>query len=116
MRIEVVYSPAARRIERVELELPEGATVAEAVAASGLPRRHAELEAASGAPGGVGVWGQPCAPEQLLRDGDRVELYRALQVDPKEARRLRQRRQAPEQGGRPQSAGRARRAPPFSGS
>lgn len=114
MRIEVVYSPAPRRVERVELELPEGSTVAEAIAASGLPQRHAELEAARGAPGGVGVWGQACAPSQVLRDGDRVEIYRALQVDPKEARRLRQRRQAPDTGSKP--AGRARRARPLSGS
>ena len=115
MRIEVVYSPAPRRVERIELELPEGATVAEALAASGLLHRHAQLDAARGAAGNVGVWGQACAPGQVLRDGDRVELYRALEVDPKEARRLRQRRQA-DKGGGPESAGRPRRARPLSGS
>jgi uncharacterized protein len=36
-----------------------------------------------------GIWGRRCDMGQALRDGDRVEIYRALAVDPKEARRLR---------------------------
>ncbi len=40
-----------------------------------------------------GVWGRPQAPDWPLRDGDRVEVYRVLTVDPKEARRLRYKRQ-----------------------
>jgi len=87
MRIEVVYSPAPREVECIALELPEGATVAAALEASGLLRRHAELGTPDAPAGGVGVWGQACGPGQVLRDDDRVELYRALQVDPKEARR-----------------------------
>ena len=117
MRIEVVYSPAPREVECVALELPEGATVAAALEASGLLRRHAELGTPDAPAGGVGVWGQACGPGQALRDGDRVELYRALQVDPKEARRLRQ-RQAPEGGAAaPRRGGEGgRRARPLSGS
>ena len=117
MRIEVVYSPAPRQVECVALELAEGATVAGALEASGLLRRHAGLGTPQAPAGGVGVWGQACGPDHALRDGDRVELYRALRVDPKEARRLRQRRQAPEGGAASRRPGeRGRRARPLSGS
>ena len=118
MRIEVVYSPAPREVECVALEMPEGDTVAAALEASGLLRRHAELGTPDAPAGGIGVWGQACGPGQVLLDGDRVELYRALRVDPKEARRLRQRRQAPEGGAAARRGGgdRGRRARPLSGS
>jgi putative ubiquitin-RnfH superfamily antitoxin RatB of RatAB toxin-antitoxin module len=39
----------------------------------------------------LGVFGEPATPETRLRDGDRVEVYRPLQIDPKEARRRRAR-------------------------
>ena len=117
MRIEVVYSPAPREVESVALDLPEGATVAAALAASGLLRRHAELGTPEAPAGGVGLWGQTCLPDQALRDGDRVELYRALRVDPKEARRLRQRRQGPAEAAPSRRRGEGgRRARPLSGS
>ena len=58
--------------------------------ASGLQLRHASVDLST-AP--VGVWGVPCGRAQLLREHDRVEVYRPLQVDPKEARRLRYKRQ-----------------------
>jgi hypothetical protein len=69
-----------------ELTLPVGATVADAVRASGVLDRRPEMAAA--APD-VGIWGRACAMTQRLEDGDRVELYRPLTVDPKEARRVR---------------------------
>ena len=90
MRIEVVYSEAPQRIERVQLDLPAGARLADALRASGLLTRHPEIDLARQR---VGVWGRLCLVDQPLRDGDRVELYRGLQVDPKEARRLRYRGQ-----------------------
>jgi hypothetical protein len=37
----------------------------------------------------IGIWGRACAPGTLLADGDRVEIYRPLTMDPNEARRLR---------------------------
>jgi len=100
-RVEVAYSAAPRQVERVQLDLPAGATVRDAVQAAGLFVRHGLVEE------GVqcGVWGRRCEWSRALRDGDRVELYRSLTVDPKEARRLRykgQRRKAK----RPASAGR----------
>jgi putative ubiquitin-RnfH superfamily antitoxin RatB of RatAB toxin-antitoxin module len=78
-------------VDEVTLALPRGATVADALRASGLSARHAGL-ALDTLP--VGVWGSFCDRGAPLHEGDRVELYRPLQVDPKEARRLRYRAQA----------------------
>ena len=80
--VEVAFSPRAGEVRRVTLALPAGATVAQALASCGweLP---ADLAA--------GVWGRLRAPDEPLRDRDRVEIYRALLVDPKEARRKRYR-------------------------
>jgi hypothetical protein len=87
--IEVAYSPRPRQVEVVALTLTAGSTVAAAVRASGLlERHHLMLESLR-----CGVWGRLQAPDWLLRNGDRVEVYRALTVDPKEARRLRYKRQ-----------------------
>jgi putative ubiquitin-RnfH superfamily antitoxin RatB of RatAB toxin-antitoxin module len=88
MRVTVVYSPAPRQVLEWPLVLPAGATVADAVRASGW---HEACP--GGEPADVGVWGRPCTPAQSLHEGDRVELYRPLQVDPKVARRERFRRQ-----------------------
>jgi uncharacterized protein len=88
--VVVAYSPAPRQVEQVSVTLTAPATVADALRASGLLERHPEIE-----PGrhDIGVWGKLRAPADALRDGDRVELYRPLKVDPKEARRQRQRSQ-----------------------
>lgn len=65
----------------VELEAGEGATLLDAVRASGLAP---EFDPASW---GVGVFGERREPGSLLRDGDRVEIYRPLPLDPREMRR-----------------------------
>jgi uncharacterized protein len=83
--VEVVYCPAPHQIDLTPLCLGAGATVADALLASGVLQRHGlDLAGLS-----LGVWGRLCAPEQPLRARDRVEIYRPLQVDPKEARRQR---------------------------
>ena len=91
-RVEVAYSATARQVERVALDLPAASTVGDALRASGLLERHSLV------PGALqcGVWGRRCPLSQVLREGDRVELYRALTVDPKEARRLRYKAQRKE--------------------
>ena len=90
LRVSVAYSPRAREVDEVELVMTAGATVADALRDSGLQARHPGLDLAAAR---VGVWGVPCARDCVLRERDRVEVYRALVVDPKEARRLRQRAQ-----------------------
>ena len=88
VRVVVAYSPAPREVDLTELVLPENATVGDALAASGLAARHPALDLGTSK---VGVWGKVVAPDAPLRDGDRVEVYRGLKVDPKEARRQRYR-------------------------
>lgn len=97
MKVTVAYSPAPREVDLTEIELPEGSDVAAALAASRLVGRHAAL-----AEGGLrtGVWGRACGLDTLLHDGDRVEVYRALKVDPKEARRRRGQLERRRQSGR----------------
>ena len=73
----------------VELELAEGATVADAVAASGLEREFPGLALRALTPG---IWSHACAWDMRLREGDRVELYRGLQADAKGMRRERARK------------------------
>ncbi|MFO1270159.1 MAG: RnfH family protein [Rubrivivax sp.] len=87
LRVEVVYCPRPGVADRSELQLPPGATLADALAASGVLVRHG-LDAAAVR---TGVWCRAQPPETPLRDRDRVEVYRPLTVDPKEARRLRYR-------------------------
>lgn len=87
LSVSVVYSPRAGEVDEVLLSLQEGATVADALRESGLAARYDTRELA------VGVWGVLAATSDLLRDRDRVELYRSLLVDPKQARRLRQQKQ-----------------------
>ena len=79
LRIEVVCAlPDSAAI--VEVRLPEGATVREALAASGMKGDQ------------VGIFGKRVTLDARVADGDRVEIYRPLKVDPKEARRSRARR------------------------
>jgi putative ubiquitin-RnfH superfamily antitoxin RatB of RatAB toxin-antitoxin module len=82
LRVEVIEAWPGRA-ERVALELEEGATVRIALAAAGRPAARA-----------VGLHGRRVALDAALVDGDRVEIYRALSVDPTEGRRRRARRRA----------------------
>lgn len=86
LRVRVVFSPRAGQVDEVELALPEGASVADALAAAAMAKRHPQVDMSTLA---IGVWGKLRAADDTLRDGDRIELYRPLTVDPKEARRQR---------------------------
>lgn len=84
MRICLMRSLSPRQVDEQQLVLPLGATVADAL------RQAAWLDEAIGSePPRVGVWGKVQALSHPLRDGDRVEVYRGLRVDPKQARRER---------------------------
>jgi uncharacterized protein len=85
LQVEVLFCPAPNVCDRSSLFLSPGASVADALHASGLHLRHgAALDGLR-----VGVWNKVKTLDTPLRDGDRVEVYRALTVDPKEARRQR---------------------------
>ena len=88
--VVVVTSPSAGQVQQADLLLPTGATVRDALRRSGL---GLPVELVEDAALKVGVWGQLRSLDHVLRDRDRVELYRALHIDPKDARRLRHREQ-----------------------
>lgn len=90
MPVTVLYSPAPREVHEWELALAPGATVRQALQASGVASLLPDLER-SGAV--VGIWGRKARLDEVLRHRDRVEIYRPLQVDPKLARRERFRKQ-----------------------
>ena len=95
LRVEVVYCPSPGVNDFTSLQLSDGCTLAQALQASGVLQRHALAEKGLR----LGVWGKAREPESLLRDRDRVEIYRPLTVDPKEARRLRYKRHRDKQSG-----------------
>ena len=90
IRVSVLYSPAPREAHEWAVTLPPGATVLQALEASGLPVEFPQADLRSAV---VGVWGRKARLEQPLRERDRVEIYRPLKVDPKLARRERFRKQ-----------------------
>jgi uncharacterized protein len=81
LRVEVVQA-GRDGASIVALRLPAGATVADALRVAGI----------GGNPAGVGIFGRRVKADTRLADGDRVEVYRPLRLDPKEARRARARR------------------------
>ncbi len=90
LKIEVAYAlPGQQTVLRVEL--PAGSTAGDALNASGILERHPEIDLTQQS---VGVFGQIVGLDSPLHDGDRVEVYRPLQVDPKEARKRRAARKA----------------------
>lgn len=86
IRVEVVYA-LPHAMEARSVTLAAGATAGQAVRASGILERHPELRLQS-----VGVFGRVVGLNAALADGDRVEIYRPLALDPKEARRRRARK------------------------
>lgn len=86
IQVTVVYSPGARVVHEIALQLAAASTVAQALQASGLLSQFPAINLKTSA---VGVWGRKCSLNQALRENDRVEIYRALTVDPKVARRER---------------------------
>lgn len=85
IHVEVVYArPGQQKV--VHLNLHEGACVREAIEGSGLLQDFPEIDLAQNK---VGVWNKLAKLDTLLRDHDRVEIYRPLIADPKEVRRQR---------------------------
>ncbi len=83
--VEVAYAlPEKQYLQRVNLE--EGATVEEAIRASGLLELRSDIDLAKNK---VGIYSRPVKLADAVRDGDRVEIYRPLIADPKELRRQR---------------------------
>ena len=89
LRVTVVYALPETQ-HSVELKLEAGSTVVDALAAVETADGFSDLDLGSAlAAGRVGVYGERAAGDRRLEDGDRVEIYRPLAVDPREARRRR---------------------------
>jgi len=83
--IEVAYANLERQ-ELVALQIPVGTTVEQAIYKSGLLCSFPEIDVTDLK---VGIFGNVCKVEQLVKQADRIEIYRPLIHDPKEARRQR---------------------------
>ncbi len=84
LRVTVAY--CAPGVEDVSVvNLPRGGTVRDAIEVAQIYARRPELMVATDA----GIWGRRCSLDEPLTEGDRVELYRPLTIDPMEGRRAR---------------------------
>lgn len=96
LTVTLVYSPVARHVEEFTLQVHGGTTVGQAIEHSTmLARIPAEMVAQLE----LGIWGRKVALSHVLRDLDRIEIYRPLTVDPKVARRERFTRQGAKSAG-----------------
>ena len=86
IHITLVYAPQPREVHEEVLELAIGCTALQALRSSVLARTHPEVLMDTPT---LGVWGSKVPATQVMHDQDRLELYRPLLVDPKEARRAR---------------------------
>ncbi len=85
IKVEVCYALPAKQ-ELVGVTLPEGATLAQALEASGLLQKYPEIDLKKNK---FGIYAKLSKPDTVLRDRDRVEIYRPLIADPKEVRKQR---------------------------
>ena len=84
-QIQVAYASETEQVE-LTLEYLEGESLGAAILRSGILERFPEIDLDENK---TGIYGRLVGPEQVLIQGDRVEIYRSLKIDPKEARRLR---------------------------
>ena len=84
-RVEVVYATPTRQ-EIIEVSARPGATVEQVIRASDLLAKFPEIDLIRQR---VGIFGEIACLQDAVRDGDRVEIYRPLVADPKDARRVR---------------------------
>ena len=85
INIEVAYALPDEQI-LLRQSVPTGTTVAEAVLASGMLDKHPEIDLAANK---LGIFGKLTKADAVVRDKDRIEIYRPLIADPKEVRRKR---------------------------
>lgn len=90
LEVTVVACLGSRATREWTVSLPAGATLADALRQSGADAAWAQ---SCSVPARTGIWGRVASPDTVLAAGDRVEMYRPLQVDPKVARRERFARQ-----------------------
>jgi putative ubiquitin-RnfH superfamily antitoxin RatB of RatAB toxin-antitoxin module len=85
IQIEVVYALPHEQL-LLKLEVPHQTTIAQAVLLSGMPEKYPEIDLEKGK---FGLYGKLSKSDVVLREKDRVEIYRPLIADPKEVRKKR---------------------------
>jgi uncharacterized protein len=85
INVEVVYAMPDEQF-LMKSEVPEGTTIAEAIKLSGIQDKHPEIDLEKGK---FGIFGKLSKTDTVLREKDRIEIYRPLIADPKEVRRKR---------------------------
>lgn len=85
IQVEVVYA-LPDEVFRKSLSVPAGTTLKQVVELSGVKTKHPEIDLSINK---TGVYSKPRDTDYILADGDRIEIYRDLKIDPKEARRIR---------------------------
>lgn len=91
IRVEVAYALRERQAV-LAVELEEGGSVEQVIRQSGILEAFPEIDIARS---NVGIFGRPVSLDTLVRDGDRVEIYRPLIAKPRDARRRRAERSTP---------------------
>jgi uncharacterized protein len=85
IKVEVLYAlPHEQTL--LSVEVPPGSTLGDAIKISGILAKHAEIDLATNK---VGIFGKLSKPDTVLRERDRIEIYRPLIADPKEIRKKR---------------------------
>ncbi|MGI9216795.1 MAG: RnfH family protein [Hydrogenophaga sp.] len=84
MNITLLYASAPRTVHELDLDVPAACTLGQALVLSGWLEQHPEMHTLA-----TGIWNRKAPLDAVLREGDRVEVYRELRVDPKVARRER---------------------------
>jgi len=85
INVTVAYATPERQVE-LPLQVEESCTVALAIKRSGIQDQFPEINLATAV---VGIHSKKCALDASLHEGDRIEIYRPLTIDPKQARILR---------------------------
>jgi len=85
IQVEVTYAQPDKQLI-LTVNVPEGSTAREAAELSGIVRKFPEIDLNTNP---MGIFGHQVKPDHVLRENDRVELYRPLLCDPKEVRRRR---------------------------
>lgn len=91
MRVEVAYAEPSEQVI-IALNLVSGATARDAITQSGILQRFPNIDIHQQA---IGIFGKICKLDQILQEGSRVEIYRPLIADAKQARRNRAAKQRP---------------------
>lgn len=84
VHVELIYINLQKEILQFNLSLPAGSTVEDVIKASGIYESNPETQQFA-----VGLFSKRCSKDKEVKTGDRIEIYRPLQIDPKEKRRER---------------------------